>query len=154
MATIIEHIQAYSEEEQKAGQNHILKVQLFLKKNKKNPSKFNFTAKAHNKKEDVTVKVFCIGAVRKEPRARPCPSKAPTCENPKSFERKEPKLRMPKGLPAPGKRLPGRVPLGSTAALWSKSGQADNRTGQHCPRGDGFTGMKDARLRGSLCLLP
>lgn len=35
MATIIEHIQAYSEEEQKAGQNHILKVQLFLKKKKK-----------------------------------------------------------------------------------------------------------------------
>lgn len=82
MATITEHIQAYSEEEQKAGQKHILKVQLFLKK-KKNPSKFNFTAKAHSKKEDVTVNVFCIGAVRKEPRARPCPSKAPTCENPK-----------------------------------------------------------------------
>lgn len=83
MATIIEHIQAYSEEEQKAGQNHILKVQLFLKKKQKNPSKFNFTAKAHNKKEDVTVKVFCTGAVRKEPRARPCPSKAPTCEKSK-----------------------------------------------------------------------
>lgn len=35
MATITEHIQAYSEEEQKAGQKHILKVQLFLKKKKK-----------------------------------------------------------------------------------------------------------------------
>lgn len=32
MATITEHIQAYSEEEQKEGQKHILKVQLFHKK--------------------------------------------------------------------------------------------------------------------------
>lgn len=104
MAAVTAFIQAWSEEEQKVGQRHILKVQSV---HKRNPDKFNFTAKAHNKKEDVIVKVLCTGTVGKEPRARPCPSKAPTCENSNLFERTEHALRKPKGSPAPGKQLPG-----------------------------------------------